>query len=564
MRRCLIRHEDFDGPRIAIFKSSSITTDSESSWNQATEWYTSCLQNHPTCREDKAPTPYLPTRVIDISSVADDIKLAVPGTGGIEISGSYATLSHCWGTVRPLQLLQSNIDDFKNGIPMEYLPKTFIQAIEIVRRLQIPFIWIDSLCIIQDSLEDWQKESALMDQVYSRGTMNIMATDSRDSTGGLFWDRKPSQVGHIMVATSWDRMKPETLHTMDDDYWNSELGIAPLNRRDWVLQERNLAPRSLHFGRFQLYWECREVAASEAYPDGVPSLMEYGTRDPKIVTPVAYLSRFDRKHNTQTLEQAGYNLWYRLVERYSRTSLTKPSDRLVAISGIARRLSVTLGDTYIAGLWTKDLPSGLLWESREFIFDPDPIKSYRPDVNRAPTWSWASIKGLLSYSNSSTGGHVRNLIQIEEINITPVTGHDIYGQLANGYIQLKGTLMKARIERTDMTMIDNTWLELAMKGERNSASICLDVLGLPQRQMSVVFLPVVQDDDSSSKIQDYIHGLLLKASDNHPQGWYERLGTVSIKVHSPLWSVVIEEIKNPSQKHKKLSCGEQLGKVVSI
>ncbi|KAK0652382.1 heterokaryon incompatibility protein-domain-containing protein, partial [Cercophora newfieldiana] len=187
----------------------------------------------------------------------------------------YATLSHCWGSLQITRLLTTNQEIFKKGIQVDTLQPTFQHAIRVVRLLGLRYIWIDSLCIVQDSVIDWETESARMGKVYRHASINIAAASSLDARGGL-------SVGH-----------------------------EPLNLRGWVLQERLLSARTVHFTKSEIVWHCLEDLGSESVPD-----------------------------------QCG---------------LTKEMDKLVAIFGIAADLEQLTGDQCLAGLWRSQMPSCLLW-----------------------------------------------------------------------------------------------------------------------------------------------------------------------------------------------------------
>lgn len=171
-----------------------------------------------------------------------------------------------------LKLTRDELHRFQEGIPIDSLPQTFQDAIGIARRLRIRYIWIDSLCIIQQSDNDdlaWKREASLMDMVYSKSFCNISATWATNSSKGLFSNRNPTFLHYIEVDLHVKGQAPGCKRYTVSDIklmWRSELLEAPLSRRGWVLQERLLAPRILHFCRHELFWECCEKEASESYP----------------------------------------------------------------------------------------------------------------------------------------------------------------------------------------------------------------------------------------------------------------------------------------------------------
>lgn len=132
--------------------------------------------------------PVLPTRVLDVSRVGPDGKVYLVRSNGKR--QKYTTLSHCWGDANhaPMTTSKATVSDRASGIVLDSLPKTFRDAVVITYHLNINYIWIDSLCIIQDSEEDWNLEASRMAQIYSSSFLNIAATACKDSTVGLFYD----------------------------------------------------------------------------------------------------------------------------------------------------------------------------------------------------------------------------------------------------------------------------------------------------------------------------------------------------------------------------------------
>jgi hypothetical protein len=205
--------------------------------------------------------------VIDVGSISDpDLRLQI--TNPASPGSPYATLSHCWGKQKIKQLVLSNLFTLVKGIVFTELSKTFQDAIVITRRLGLRFLWINSLCIIQDYIEDWTHESGMMGLVYSNSTCNLAATAAEDSSTGCFFERNPllaqpcrvkidSFPGLVSDSGEYD-LVPKAL-------FNNSIELQPLNRRGWVLQEQFLSPRIIHCGRNQLFWECQEMVSMQTY-----------------------------------------------------------------------------------------------------------------------------------------------------------------------------------------------------------------------------------------------------------------------------------------------------------
>lgn len=147
----------------------STTTSSKKSHALAAKWIQNCLTAHPLCNARKEGS--LPTRLVQVSPTLR------PVDGSNLPSGTqYVALSHCWGLKPIFTLRLSNLGRLHERIPMEVLPQNFQDAIRLTRAFPAEFIWIDSLCIIQDSEEDWLRESVGMKDVYSNCFVNLACT----------------------------------------------------------------------------------------------------------------------------------------------------------------------------------------------------------------------------------------------------------------------------------------------------------------------------------------------------------------------------------------------------
>jgi hypothetical protein len=142
------------------------------------KWIDECKSNHSSCH--LLDSPWHPTRLLDVGTLNGIELPRLVETAGEDIQESYAALSHMWGDPNqghapPVRTLKANYEEMKSGIPRQMMSKNFIDAAITTRRLGLRYIWIDSLCIIQDSLEDWHAEAATMDKVYKFAEITIVA-----------------------------------------------------------------------------------------------------------------------------------------------------------------------------------------------------------------------------------------------------------------------------------------------------------------------------------------------------------------------------------------------------
>lgn len=343
-------------------------TGSPQSWDRAKAWLRTCRQDH-ACSNKIQGHILLPHRVLDLQALCPS-KIALYETEA-EI-GLYACLSHRWGTSQPLKTTKGTIKRFQVEIPETDLPKTFRDAVAVVRHLGIRYLWIDSLCIIQDDNDDWKHEASLMAQIYQNSTITLAATASSDANSGLFRQNAIAVDEDLSTLTGNLDHKGIMLHAEEKCKYHSISGRPDLLTRGWVMQERLLSPRFLHFNN-ELVFECNEEEFCEC------------SRPPDLPDYLA------RKHSCNETKlkvmdiSALYHQWHWLVRNYSTLQLTASSDILPAISGLAAVFHKYFRGRYIAGLWESTLIHELTWK----IVTPRSCTRRSPWA--APTFSWASL-----------------------------------------------------------------------------------------------------------------------------------------------------------------------------
>ncbi|KAF1966850.1 HET-domain-containing protein, partial [Bimuria novae-zelandiae CBS 107.79] len=354
-------------------------------------WTQECNENHPNCQE-RADKGFLPTRLLDVTRNEDRVYLVQSNTH--DIRKPYATLSYSWGRVEFTRLQVDVLRSFvQEGIPVSDVPKSIQEAIAATRMIGLQYIWIDSLCIIQDSPEDWSIEASLMLQVYRNSFVNFAATDTAGADGGMFRKRNPRALfdaecqgqpnSRIFGNAIW-RIVPKAL-------WGEHVLSASLNTRGWVFQERLLSPRLLHFTKDQVFWDCATMSACETFPGGLPQPLDTGSNDRYWrwkLQDSSNLNFFLPTVVDQSLEQ----FWRNAIRTYSVCRLTVRQDKLIAIWGIVRFLIGALRERYADGMWERNLEEQLAW----YVVGTqqgDGRASERPSGVDIPTWSWASVDG---------------------------------------------------------------------------------------------------------------------------------------------------------------------------
>ncbi|KIN00795.1 hypothetical protein OIDMADRAFT_124725, partial [Oidiodendron maius Zn] len=332
----------------------------------------------------------LPTRLL---SIGEEFPTNLHLRHGCNLprSTKYTTLSHCWGERGIVtKLSECNYLSMMEKVIFDDLPKTFRDAIVVSKMLGVEYLWIDSLCIIQDSPSDWQRESSLMSQIYSNSFCNISATAALDSSQGLFFARDPVTIREFIFQTCIDGTRGY-FSPCDEGLWMKYVIEAPLNGRAWVCQERILSKRNLHFSRSQIFWECCEHLACETFPSGFS--IQWGDMSLKQDISKFFFACSTKRvsgglklpPNDDTVNWA-YQVWEKVVTTFCRGQLTYETDKLVAIGGLATLMNETLVDVYLAGLWKRHLITQLLWYSCDGY-----TQTKGPYV--APSWSWAAVRG---------------------------------------------------------------------------------------------------------------------------------------------------------------------------
>ncbi|KAF2469543.1 HET-domain-containing protein, partial [Lindgomyces ingoldianus] len=401
---------------------------------QVLQWSQNCSSLHPHCKPRIIPREEWPTRLLDVGG-ADSPVIRLCDTIKLDITTlEYTTLSHCWGDYIPIRLLKSNYSSFVDGKPLCSLPKTFQDAVEVTRKLDVRFLWIDSLCIVQDSTSDWAKESGKMRLVYRNSSLTIAAAAAVDATGGLFSSRNPLTVVPCSVELgdghgsrhAWSMYMSE-----DEEEETNQQRSLILFTRAWVLQERLLSPLLLIFGKRELYWECLRLYASEVYPEGIRFF------DRSYGLDIFTLRRV--WNNRSDSSWSPWRLWNAIFSRYSGLKLSHTSDKLVALAGLAADLHTAFPNMiYLAGIWSNRLRRGLLW----YCYDGSP---WRKPCYTAPSWSWASIDAPVWTNNNVSFSDA--IAEVLDAQVSLSSPANPYGMVTDGHIRLKAPLVRLGLRR---------------------------------------------------------------------------------------------------------------------
>lgn len=299
----------------------------------------------------------------------------------------------------------------KAGFLIECLPKTAQDAVWWTRQLGSKYLWLDSLCILQDDLGDGEVELSTMADIYQKSTITIAAIRSENANQGCrpnanVLSRTPCRLQNgIMILPDYGR-----------DTWIFQ--NSTLDTRAWCLQETQLSNRVLRVGGEEIAWQCRRCKRLEGDPGN--------ERVHDIQDNITFFG--SRALDTKASAKA----WFILCQSFGRRNISFSADKLPAFSGMAAHFKHILQSDYVAGLWTKNLLRGLLWRMSR----PGHRIHYR-----APSWSWASIEG------GFLGWHVWLYEASDEtfpasvIDVwTKVPGLNPYGRVTAGKLTMCGKI----------------------------------------------------------------------------------------------------------------------------
>ena len=471
--------------------------DLEAAAKVVTGWLDGC-KNHAACTQRPGK---LPRRLLDLS-VRETPRLVETSTLEAGAAPSYTTLSHCWGTPGghppPLRTTRDTYASRTNGIEWSDLTVLFQDAIGLTRAIGCRYLWIDSLCIIQDDKQDWIEQSVLMADVYSNGYLNIAAAAGSSSSESLFHGRQPS-VGkpdddddkdddddakherpagippNITVpppssatAAASVHVRRSHVHThrcVLDPGLGDARELCPLLTRAWVFQEELLSRRAVSFTRSELLWQCQECVRCECGDmdncSAVRPQIErgYAAADRSYALDYILLAenygstnrRFAGVLSGRCSAKQARSFWTEAASQYSGMALTRESDRPYAVAGIASRIQEVTGDTYLAGLWLEDLPRGLLWFGS--------LGSTRGSRRKPgiPSWSWMSrgepgVEGPPAVNDAPDLKPDPRLKLIAEDTFCVTKPGDTFGTVLDGQVRLEGAVRHATVLGPETTI----------------------------------------------------------------------------------------------------------------
>lgn len=431
----------------------------------AKECITECMHSHPHCKALTSPDdgdgdhPFLPTHLIDCTE-PDRPRLA----STLGRRGRYLTLSYVWGESQPHSTTTSNLRTYEcDGILAGHaasLPATIRDAIHVTHALGVQYLWVDTLCIIQDSEQDKRHELAQMHRIYRDAYVTIIAASAAKVSAGFLQERPAaSRTKAFDIAlpfpcptttpgapvitedlTAWGEVHLAPIHNFVKKKRIEQYSHAsePISARGWCMQEYMMSLRSLIFTSETLQFRCQRgtqnVGKSFYNPSGEPRL-------PDILFAPRLSESRALDHGSHGWSDV-HTAWLRVVEDYTRRTISFPWDKLVACGAIAEAFQHVLRSDYLAGLWRDTLSCDLLWHKE------DGAHLSRPAAYRAPSWSWAAVDGRVTTPRGGAMPQPEYLPAVEVLQCETALEHPAapFGQVIGATLILRGVLLPCMLE----------------------------------------------------------------------------------------------------------------------
>ncbi|KAH7390280.1 heterokaryon incompatibility protein-domain-containing protein [Cadophora sp. MPI-SDFR-AT-0126] len=461
-------------------------------------WIQRCDQEHEACRGEKLPA--MPTRVLDLSDLGSDGIVKLVETNGSR--GQYIALSHCWGTSNTFLTTRDTIQQMKDGFNPSQAPATFRDAIMLTQKLQIRYLWIDSLCIIQRDTEDWNIEASRMGDVYRHSYLMIAAASAAGDSEG-FLNLRPKVQCWMKVNGPQGRSVNLYLRPESSQYqWPQ-----PLDSRGWTLQETYLCQRRLFLQRTEISWYCQSAYQREAFRD---------VEKQPLYCPKTSVTNLRPTITSPNSNPYPYYNWYKMIEGFSTRKLSFLSDRLPALSGLATLVAAQRDGRYCAGLWWEDIGYSICWSA-------EMQSSIRSNRYIAPSWSWASFIGSVTFPSLEItvfrAPKTLDSVAFHDCQVIP-RGSNTFGELKFGWLELEAPL--ASLFKTPAAAfhefrrdLDRNYFSIQDTGREN-LDVKFDVTGDSRDDLCALFM-TEQYETLGSASSVFLGGIVLRRAPNQEE-----------------------------------------------
>lgn len=440
----------------------------------------------------------------------------------------YLTLSYCWGGTEQLKLCKDTETRLESGFIPEEMAPIQRDTVDVARALSIPYIWIDALCILQDSYDDWACEASQMDEIYAGSYVTVCALTSSSCQEGFLLRDEP----RVRVLTNFTNgTAGGSDYYLQKVMWSEEdpvihnwgrliIDSSPWNQRAWTYQEQALSTRRIYFTKAGMLFHCGKTIRSEY--SGLSQAID-------ATTVLEYAQSLGKS-------QAGlYRAWTsQIMKEYSARQITVRSDYLPALSGLARIFATSLGDdSYVAGLWTKQLLYGLLW----FIRPRQPLSQLLRSLNNrnsyaVPSWSWVG-RGLATSYVDGRGeevelDHLTKLrMECEKLDASAVlSSSDKFGQISQAILFVTGRVFPLSLGVYPLVTGDAGGHYYLLKAGENGCFFKFDWNPSDDtssmEDMLLVLIGSYESGDTDGHDKPHVFGLIIHPAET--PGKYMRVG----------------------------------------
>jgi hypothetical protein len=506
-----------------------------------------------SCCPLDSPTPYTPTRLVDLGQNWDAIPHLIQPDRDLEYMKfpgkiRYAALSYCWGPKHEadqnIKTTKESVREFPTPLPLASMPQALKDAVEVCRSFSIRYLWVDTLCIFQGDLTDWEQESEKMAPIYQNAYLTICALASGSCLQG-FLTRSPLSIEIPFHSKISGAIAGTYALTYRDDLASPIAGLTCLtqdlltskwNKRAWTFQEEKLSSRLLYFGKYRMHFSCKHQLYSENHPENMDSRL--GVR--------SFIAQSDPKTSTEIASKAFYDDWVLLSAQYNKRILSHENDKLPALSGMAKYVGDIIQDEYVVGMWRKDLHRSLLWVRFATCETWSEFQENLacPSAANMPSWSWLSDNLLF------TLGSTNSLLR-QELNIFPdYTLHSVdiihegtnrFGRIESAVLKISGALLPVTCHFV-AALTGRLWPEQIWQLNYKSQRVYnVDFDFSPEGKkfhppeglamLKVAYCPSYTNDFGETTFQHAIWGLVLLPTQNPAE--YRRIGIFSTHPDDP-------------------------------
>ena len=474
------------------------TVDSTAAFEQARAWLMDCVNNHGLCGGKHAD----PSRLLRIQSRKPELRLETVG----DTPCDYASLSYCWGAPQEQMLTSSNKTKYEDGMDIKALPQTIQDAIRVTRKLGLKYLWVDSLCIIQDDEDDKEAQVRQMDAIFNQSTVTIRVAGASRADAGFLQRKAETSTGrHRLPFFCPNGEIGEMLlerWTTSTDY---DPAAEPANQRAWILQETLLPQRILTFpsAPHPLQWHCRERRACR----GGQPLDLVGTSGDFNVSGLTALMLIPWRPPPDA-----WQLWTQVLQTYTARRLSNPEDKLRAMATVAELFRRAWGGGYLAGLWERYLVPGLLWKPHPEGITPMSSQTY----DRWPSWSWASCPGRVVHPYLHPPVQTRDFQFLRWAETGPPSRSAFIAPYCTGWLEVSARMRRAMYIKSTRKLLDS-----ATREEVGRAFMDPDV----SEPYEAECMPIV---DPNAYSEHHVTGLLLRWNYLPQQITYTRIGLFTL------------------------------------